>query len=296
MLQPARQAPSLAPPVAAGMVEFGGPTCQPGVRELLDGIALRAIQPGDEAWLHAIFSCTRDAERQLLAWPHEAWQAFVAQQSAWQQAQYQAQCQNPAFDLVLFHGQVAGRLYVDRRRDEIRVVDIALLPAFRGQGIGRRLLQALVAESDACGQPLALQVARHNPILAYYQRLGMQVQDDLGEHLCLRRPCRTAAPPSADAFLDGVGSDFRLVHPEAGYLATLRLERVQSWQAGALQGCAVHFSGPDIQRTAPDTYGLEHRQLGRFSLRLGPVQRGGDGACRYEALITRMHSPTEQGT
>jgi hypothetical protein len=53
------------------MVEFGGPTCQPGVRELLDGIALRAIQPGDEAWLHAIFSCTRDAERQLLAWPPE---------------------------------------------------------------------------------------------------------------------------------------------------------------------------------------------------------------------------------
>lgn len=295
MLQSARQALSFAPPVVAGSVEFVGPPGVPGVRELQEGVALRAIGPGDEDWLHAIFNATRDTERQLLAWPHEAWQAFVAQQSAWQQAQYQAQCQNPAFDLVLLHGQVAGRLYVDRRRDEIRVVDIALLPAFRGQGIGRRLLEALVAESDACGQPLALQVARHNPILAYYQRLGMQVQDDLGAHLCLRRPCSTATVPSADAFLDGVGSDFRLVHPEAGYLATLRLERVQSWQAGALRGCAVYFSGPDIQRRAPDTYGLEHRQLGRFSMHLRPVQQGGDGACRYEALITRLHSPTDQG-
>ena len=150
------------------------------------------------------------------------------------------------------------------------------------------------ALSKQLGQPVIVENLGGASGSIAAQKLLAQPAD--GHMVFQGSPNELILAPLAMGSIKFKSEDFRLVHPEAGYLATLRLERVQCWQAGALQGCAVHFSGPDIQRTAPDTYGLEHRQLGRFSLRLGPVQRGGDGACRYEALITRMHSPTEQGT
>ena len=42
-----------------------------------------------------------------------------------------------------------GRLYVARWSDEIRIVDIALLPAFCNRGLGTTLVRALQAEAAA---------------------------------------------------------------------------------------------------------------------------------------------------
>ena len=46
--------------------------------------------------------------------------------------QYQEHYAGAAFDLILVDGQPAGRLYVAREGDEIRIVDIALLLDRRG--------------------------------------------------------------------------------------------------------------------------------------------------------------------
>ena len=43
------------------------------------------------------------------------------------------------FLLVLKENRPIGRLYIHRRGDEIRVIDIALLPEHRGDGIGTKL-------------------------------------------------------------------------------------------------------------------------------------------------------------
>ena len=42
-----------------------------------------------------------------------------------------------------------GRLYIDRGDDDIRITDIALLPEFRGRGIGRMLMEEILAEAAA---------------------------------------------------------------------------------------------------------------------------------------------------
>lgn len=152
-------------------------------------LTFRPIQSGDEEILLQIFASTREEERLQLGWPHEEWEAFIRQQFSFQHAQYMMTYANPSFDLVLLDGEVTGRLYVDRTTEEIRVVDVALLPKHRHQGLGRLMLQALIDESDACGTPLGLHVEKDNPILNYYQRLGFVPVADRGVYLYMQRPC-----------------------------------------------------------------------------------------------------------
>jgi len=88
-------------------------------------------------------------------------------------------------------GAPGGRLYVHRGPSEIRVVDIALLPEYRGAGVGTSLLQDLLAEGDAAGKSVTIHVERMNPALRLYERLGFAVAEDKGVYLFLARPPAT---------------------------------------------------------------------------------------------------------
>jgi ribosomal protein S18 acetylase RimI-like enzyme len=89
--------------------------------------------------------------------------------------------------VVLVDGEPAGRLYVRRGDREIRIVDIALLPERRGNGIGTSLLRDLLAEADATGKSVTIHVERFNPALRLYERLGFAVAEDKGVYLFLER-------------------------------------------------------------------------------------------------------------
>lgn len=268
-------------------------------------LALRPIQPGDEEALHAIFAATRAAERQQLGWsgPENAaaWDAFTRQQFAAQHAQYLRGYAKPAFSLVLHGGEeseVAGRLYVDRTPAEIRIIDIALLPAYQRQGLGGRLLRALAEESDACAIPLGLHVEKNNPILGYYQRLGLQAREDRGVYLYMQRPPQPPRLPGLDAFAASTGSAFELHDPAqlgcAAPLATLRLQRTTPRQGRGVASLTLNFTGPDMGRPAHATYLLAHPQLGRFPLFLGPVMGGTAREIHYQATLTRLVPPPEE--
>ena len=68
--------------------------------------------------------------------------------------------------------------------------DIALLPAWRGRGLGGRCLQALVDQ----GRALGIQVELHNPARRLYERLGF-VADGApqGLHQARVRPAQSAS-------------------------------------------------------------------------------------------------------
>ncbi|MGZ7242501.1 GNAT family N-acetyltransferase, partial [Streptococcus pyogenes] len=74
--------------------------------------------------------------------------------------------------LILVGEAVAGRLWVDAHADRLQVLDIALLPAYRGQGLGTRCLQELATEAERSGLALGIHVELHNPARRLYERLG----------------------------------------------------------------------------------------------------------------------------
>ncbi len=83
------------------------------------------------------------------------------------------------FSLLLVDGTPAGRLYVDRRDDEIRIVDIALLESYRNRGIGGALMSELLDEGESSRLPVRAHVERDNPATRLYDRLGFV---KIGEH------------------------------------------------------------------------------------------------------------------
>jgi ribosomal protein S18 acetylase RimI-like enzyme len=59
-----------------------------------------------------------------------------------------------------------------RDQNEVRLVDISLLPEHRNGGAGSRVIGGLIAESARSGVPLRLSVLRGNRAARLYQRLG----------------------------------------------------------------------------------------------------------------------------
>jgi ribosomal protein S18 acetylase RimI-like enzyme len=79
-----------------------------------------------------------------------------------------------------------GRLYVDRWPDQIRLVDIALLPPFRGAGVGGALLGSIMREGETCGLPVTIHVEATNRALGLYRRLGCRHVDSNGIYYLMR--------------------------------------------------------------------------------------------------------------
>ena len=97
-------------------------------------VALRPIRDDDEPFLESVYASTREEELARVPWTAEQKTAFVAIQFAAQSAHYAEHYAGMTADVVLVDGEPAGRLLVARWAQEIRIVDIALLPPFRGRG------------------------------------------------------------------------------------------------------------------------------------------------------------------
>jgi ribosomal protein S18 acetylase RimI-like enzyme len=61
---------------------------------------------------------------------------------------------------------------IGRDASKTTLVDIALLPEFRNRGLGTRAVAGLIEEARGSSLPLRLSVARGNPAIRLYERLG----------------------------------------------------------------------------------------------------------------------------
>lgn len=260
--------------------------------EVLAAVRLRPVCDADRAHLFGIYASTREAERRQFNWPDEMWENFLRQQFELQHEQYMRGYSHPSFDLILVDDQPAGRLYVDRQAKEIRVIDIALLPAYRGRGVGGWLLRELLAEAHSSGRCLGLHVERDNPILPFYLRLGLAIEADRGVYFYMRTPpaaIEEASPdfPSLQTFAGCLHSEFSIGAP-SGDTGTLRLESVSDISNGVSESLSLMFSGPRELLPVHATCDVSHPALGDFPLFLGPVRCRATGEVRYQAIVGRM--------
>ena len=161
-------------------------------------VTLRPITDADMEFLHRLYATTREDELALVPWTPEQKAAFVRQQFEAQHQFWQENYADTSWDLILQDGEPVGRLYVARWPDDIRVVDIALMPEHRGSGLGTRLLRELFAEGDATGRKVSIHVEVFNPARRLYERLGFVRRGDRGVYLLMERdPAPSPAGASA---------------------------------------------------------------------------------------------------
>lgn len=153
-------------------------------------VTLRAAVPADRPFLARVYASTREQELAQVPFTDEQRAAFVAQQFEAQSRHYSAHYHDTSFDVIEVDGVPAGRLIVGRWTREIRVVDIALLPAFRGQGVGSRVLAPVLTEADERGVPTTIHVETFNPAQRLYRRLGFREVAREAVYLKFERPVR----------------------------------------------------------------------------------------------------------
>ena len=134
----------------------------------------------------------RAPELERVAWTDEQKALFVRQQFDAQAEHWRTNYTDTSYDVVERDGIAVGRLYVARWRDEIRVVDIALVPDQRGSGIGTGLFEQLFAEGDRASRPVTIHVEVFNPARRLYERLGFVLKEDKGVYLLMERPAAAA--------------------------------------------------------------------------------------------------------
>ena len=135
-------------------------------------ITLREVVEEDREFLYRVYASTREDELAPVPWSDAEKENFLRMQFNAQDKHYRSHFPDARYEIVLLDGRPIGRLYVHRRDDEIRVLDIALLPEHRGAGIGGSLMRELLAEAADAGKPVRIHVERNNPAMRLYHRLG----------------------------------------------------------------------------------------------------------------------------
>lgn len=160
------------------------------------GIGYRPFAAEDFAFIEALYFSTRAKELARTGWPEEQKQAFLTQQHHAQHHHYQTYYPDAERLIVERGGEPIGRLYLDAWTLEIRIVDISLMPAARGQGIGEAILRDLIEQAATAGKGVSIHVEKFNPARRLYQRIGFVVAEDKGVYDLMERNVPRPSSPA----------------------------------------------------------------------------------------------------
>ena len=155
-----------------------------------ESITFRPIKENKEdlEFLYKVYASTRAEEMTMTGWDKQQVEEFLHMQFDLQHKQYMQNYKKADFDIILYHKMPVGRLYVDRRKDDIRIVDIALLTEYRRQKIGSKIMKELMAEADEKNVTLSLHVEHNNPAMGLYESLGFVKKNLVGIYFFMERP------------------------------------------------------------------------------------------------------------
>lgn len=125
------------------------------------GLKMRPMNATDNAFIERLYRSTRDDLRMLQA-DDEFVEALIDFQRHAQIQGYGEMFPNAMYFIAEHQGEPVGRLVLDFGHDEICVVDIALIPAARGKGYGKQMLQAVQLAAGKVRMPVALSVRYDN--------------------------------------------------------------------------------------------------------------------------------------
>lgn len=152
----------------------------------MESITLRSATDADVAFLQTVYASTRMEELALTGWSDAQKHEFCQMQFRSQDTHYRKHYPNAEYHIIRWGNTDAGRLSVDRQAKEIHLLDVALLPEYRGKGIGTTLLKGFQQEAAEARLSLSIYVERFNPALRLYERLGFQHVKDEGVYLFLK--------------------------------------------------------------------------------------------------------------
>jgi ribosomal protein S18 acetylase RimI-like enzyme len=145
---------------------------------------LRPALPVDTDFEHLLYASTRDDLRPL---GPEVFDGLVGMQFRAQSMSIRLDHPDAERRIVVVEDAPVGRLIIDGTGDEIEVIDLALLPEYRGQGIGTSVLRGVLARADRMGRAMRLHVEKQSRAVRLYERLGFVICGDVGLYFAMSR-------------------------------------------------------------------------------------------------------------
>ena len=183
-----------------------GNGAQSVVREgSLGKITTRPSVAEDSAFMLELYASTSKDVLDDLGWTIGSQRTFVimqAQTEEWNRARLY-----PGMDrlTICVDDMPVGRLLVCMRNNVLHLVDLSLLPRFRGNGIGTQLLSEILEEARNARVPVKVKIRKDSGAIRFVERLDFGTPTDLGSNVELTwMPPLTAVGP--DAREDGFSS------------------------------------------------------------------------------------------
>lgn len=146
-------------------------------------IELRPVTPDDDQFLLSVYASTREEELSQAEWAEGQKEMFLRWQFNLQRREYDVRFPDAAYHLIVVDQRPAGRIWVGSDDEQIRVLDIALLPEFQNRGVGTVLLRRLMQEASKQGKALRHMVfVLNNDAHRFYERLGFSIIEEFGAY------------------------------------------------------------------------------------------------------------------
>ncbi len=150
------------------------------------GLSLRLATPADYHFMRQLYGATREEEMKQFPFDEFQKRQFLDQQFGAQYQHYQLHYPTCERNIIEKDGKAVGRLWIDEWKDQIRLVDVALMPELRGSGIGTALVREVLERGAKAGKPVTIHVEGFNPALRLYERLGFEHVDTNGVYHLMR--------------------------------------------------------------------------------------------------------------
>lgn len=147
---------------------------------------LRDVTVEDDAFLLKLYASTRDSELAMTQWSESQKRDFVQMQFEAQRTDYLKRFPGAVHSVIISEGREVGRMWIDRRTDETRLLDITIHPDERNLGIGSLVMTWLQEEASRSSVPLRHSVyASNESALRFYRRYGFSVIQDFGAYFLM---------------------------------------------------------------------------------------------------------------
>lgn len=157
------------------------------------------ISRPDEPFLFALYAETRAEELRPVPWNDEQKNSFLQHQFQAQHQHYTSKyTENGSFQIIRTDDQPIGRLYTAELPDEIRIIDITILEAFRGKNIGTTLIEEILHDAEEKNKAVQIYLEINNRSASLFTRLGFAPVSDEGIHQLWQKPA-TGRTSSAEA-------------------------------------------------------------------------------------------------
>jgi ribosomal protein S18 acetylase RimI-like enzyme len=153
--------------------------------QLPDGgtVELRPVSESDNEFLLSVYASTRADELAQVEWADGQKEMFLRWQLTLQRREYETRFPDADYCVIVVDQVPAGRIWVGTDDQQIRLLDIALLPQFQNRGVGTGLLKSLMVEAENAGKALRHMVfVLNNNADRFYERLGFKKIEDFGAY------------------------------------------------------------------------------------------------------------------